>query len=89
MSHLIEVFCKMQSQTLDRYFTAKRRKSQVEGEGDLQDQPASSRLCTEEAREDVAIASSSTNSDNTQYMSTGEPCIRHAKHIVNHTCMHV
>ena len=66
----------MQNQALDRYFT-KRRKSQVEEEGDLQDQPASLRSRTEEVQEEP-IADSGISSNDTQYMSTDEQCIRYA-----------
>ena len=55
----------MQNQTLDRYFT-KRRKSQVEEEGDRQDQPASLRSRMEEAQEEEPIADSGISSSNTQ-----------------------
>ena len=48
----------MQNQTLYRYFT-KRHKSEVEEEGDLHDQPASSRSRMEEVREEP-IADSGT-----------------------------
>ena len=58
----------MQRQTLDRYFT-KQCRFQVEEDGDLQGQPASLQCPMDEARD----------SSTPQYMSAGEPSIRHAK----------
>ena len=58
----------MQKQTLDRYFT-KRRRFQVEEDGDLQDQAASLQSPIDEAHDSSAP----------QYTSAGESSIRHAK----------
>ena len=58
----------MQRQTLDRYFT-KRRRFQVEEDGDLQDQAASLQSPMDEARDSSTL----------QYMSAGESSIRHAE----------
>ena len=58
----------MQKQTLDRYFT-KRRRFQVEEDGDLQDQAASLQSPMDEARD----------SSTPPYTSAGESSIRHAK----------